>query len=239
MDEHRGGYALALVAGLLGLAAIVGFNLLDRPPSFSSRAISRLHEPVSSSSITLPGSQQVGTPSELYSSSNVLELPRASLDFVGYWGGFICAPGLLAGRSSDHVAVAFGRQADKVFFASELYSPMGQRIAGKPRARMVGPREVVIEYKSEDDEIDYRYFHRFELLNSGRMTYNETVYLFERHGHHFLGKVERRSLLKRLTNKAQWRFFSRPVAGDVRQGNISASRALPHSRGAGSVASGK
>lgn len=239
MNERKHGYALALAAGLLGFVVLVGLNLLARPSTFSRPAIPRSHETVHLSSITLPGSQQVGAHSHLYSSSNVLELPRASLDFVGYWGGFIRNSALLRRHNRDHVAVAFGRQDDKVFFASELYSPAGQHIVNKPRARMIGPTEAAIEYASEGDEIEYRYSHRFKLLNSGRMTYKETVYLFERHGHHFLGMVKRRSLLKRLTSTAQWRFFSRPAADDVRQGDISASRELRHSGKAAGVASGK
>jgi hypothetical protein len=94
---------------------------------------------------------------------------------------------------------------------------------------MVGPRGAVIEYESEDDEIDYEYSHRFNLLNSGKMAYKETVYLYERHRHHLLEVAEQRSLLKRLTTMDEWRYFARPAPNDIREGEISASRQFPPS----------
>jgi hypothetical protein len=226
MPERRQGYVLALVAGFLGLATILGLNLLARPSIFSPRARPSSHQPVRLSHVRLPGSQQLQTYSDLYSSSNVLELPAASLDFVGHWGGFTRNTGVPTGHNSGHVAVVFGRRADKVFFESELYSPVGQHILHRPRARMVGSREIVIEYESEDDDINYTYSHRFRLLNSGKIAYKETVYLYERHEHHLLGIAEQRALLKRLTTIDEWRSFSRAGPGEVREGEISASRQL-------------
>jgi hypothetical protein len=198
MNDRRG-YIVAVASGSLGLVTIFGLNLLAQPSIFPRRANRGAHEPVRLSSDTLPGSQQVRTYSDLYSSSNVLELPTASLDFVGYWGGFTRNTESPIEHNSGHVGVIFGRRGDKVFFASDLYSPAGQHILRKPWARMVGPRGAVIEYESEDDEIDYEYSHRFNLLNSGKMAYKETVYLYERPRHHFIEIAEQRSLLKRLT----------------------------------------
>jgi hypothetical protein len=94
---------------------------------------------------------------------------------------------------------------------------------------MVGPRGAVIEYESEDDEIDYEYSHRFNLLNSRKMAYKETVYLYERHRHHLLEIAEQRSLLKRLTTMDEWRYFARPAPNDIRESEISASRQFPPS----------
>lgn len=224
MNEQRRGYIVGLVAGFLGLASIYLINHFAQPSTLSRPVNPVPHAPAFSSPIALPASQQVLACPELYSSSGVLELPMANPDFVGYWGGFVHNSGALTADDSDHVGVVFGRRAGKVFFASDLYSPKDQHILGTPRARMASSKEAVIEYESEDDEIDYRYSHRFRLLDSGRMSYQETVYLYEREEHHLLGIAEHHSLLKRLTTVNEWRFFSRPAPGDVREGEISATR---------------
>jgi hypothetical protein len=96
----------------------------------------------------------------------------------------------------------------------------------KPLVKMVGAREALIEYESEDDEVNYKYSHRFRLLNSGRIAYDETVRLYERHGHHFLETAEQHSLLMRLTNIEEWHSFVRPAPDDVREGEISTSKQL-------------
>ena len=228
MNERRRGYVLTLVAGSLGLVTIIGQNLLAQPSTFSHRANPEAHEPVRLSNLTLLRSQQARSDSDRHSSSNVLELPTVSLDFVGYWGGFTRNTGSAIEHNSDHVGVVFGRRGNKAFFATELYSPAGQHILHKPRARIVTPTEAVIEYESEDDEIDYGYSHRFRLLNSGKMVYKEAICLYERKGHHLIGVAEQRSILRRLTTMKEWRSFVRPAPDDVLEGKISASRGSPH-----------
>ena len=226
MNERGESIVLALIAGLLGLVTIIVLNLLVHRSILRYQPKRASRKPVPFSPVTLPETQQDQTDSHLYSSSNVLELPRASLDFVGFWGGAVRGSGSLTGEGPRHAGVVFGRRDDQVFFASELYSPAGQHMIRKPLVKMVGPKEVSIEYESEDDEVDYEYSHRFRLLNSGRIAYDETVRLYERHGHHFLEIAEQHSLLMRITKIEEWRSFVRPAPDDVREGEISASTRL-------------
>jgi hypothetical protein len=104
-----------VASGSLGLVTIFGLNLLAQPSIFPRRANRGAHEPVRLSSDTLPESQQVRTYSDLYSSSNVLELPTAGLDFVGCRGGFTRNAESPIEHNSGHVGVIFGRRGDKVF----------------------------------------------------------------------------------------------------------------------------
>jgi len=230
MNERGRSIVLALISGVLALAIILVLNLLAHRSLLQYQPNRTSREPVLFSPVTLPQTQQDQTDSHLYASSNVLELPKASLDFVGYWGGSVRGSGSLTGESPRHVGVVFGRRDNQVFFASELYSPAGQHTIQKPLVKMVGAREVLIEYESEDDEVYYEYSHRFRLLNSGRMAYDETVRLYERHGYHFLEAAEEHSLLMRITKIKKWRSFVRPAPGDVREGEISASRRLRSNR---------
>ena len=230
MSEHKRSIVLTLTVGLLGLVTIVVLNLL------AQRSVSRYQlnqgsrEPVALSPVTLPGPQQDQADSHLQSSSNVLELRKASLDFVGCWGGSVRSSESLIGEDSGHVGVVFGRRGEQVFFASKLYTPAGQHMIGKPLVRMAGPREALVEYQSEDDQVEYQYSHRFRLLNSGKIAYKETVRLYERQGHHFLGVAEQHSLLRRFTNIEEWRSVVRPGPDDVREGDISAEMQLRSSR---------
>lgn len=222
--------ALASMAGALGLVTIAALNLLARPPVSSPLANPGRHQSVHSPSVTRLASQRIQANSELGASSNVLELPAASLGFVGHWGGFIHDAGFRINHDSGHIALVFGRQTDKVFFASQVFSPAGQRVLRKPRVRIVSPREVVIRYESEDWQIDYVYAHRFRLLDSSRMEYRETVYLYAGRGRRLFSVVERRALLKRLTTLSEWLFFARPAPGDIREGEVSAKGQFPAPR---------
>jgi hypothetical protein len=226
MNERGRSVVLALSSSLIGLMVILALNLsahrsiLKYPPKRASR------EPAPLSPATFTVTQQNQSGSRLYSPSNVLELPRASLDFVGYWGGWVRDYASLAGESPSHVGVVFGRRGDRVFFASELYSPAGQRMIRKPLVKMAGARDALIEYESTDGKVEYEYSHRFRLLNSGRIAYEETVRFYEGHGNHLPEIAERHSLLTRITKIEEWRSFVRPAPGDVREGEVSASTKL-------------
>jgi hypothetical protein len=226
MNERGRNVVFALIVGLLGLVTILVLNLLARRSILQYQPNRASRESVPFSPVALPETQQDQTDSHLYSSSGVLELPKASLDFVGFWGGFVRGSRSPTGERTAHVGVVFGRRGDKVFFASELYSPAGQRMLRKPLIKMVGAREVLIEYESEDNGVNYEYSHRFRLLNSGRIAYDETVRLYERQGHHFLEMAEKHSLLMRITKIKEWRSFVQPAPDDVSEGEISASTKL-------------
>ena len=226
MNERGRDVVLGLISGVVGLVTIGVLNLLAHRSVLSYQPNRASREPVHFSPVTLPETQQDQTDSRLYSSSNVLELPRASLDFVGYWGGSVRCSGSL----SSHVGVVFGRRDNHVFFSSELYSPVGQHLIQKPRVKMVGAREVFIEYESEDHQVNYKYSHQFRLLDSGRIAYDETVRLYDRYGHHFLELDEQHSMLTRLTNIEEWRSLVRPAPDDVREGAVSTSERLRSSQ---------
>jgi hypothetical protein len=168
-------------------------------------------------------------PSKLDSESDVLELPKASFDFVGSWGGYThdTAPSDI--DSPDHVSVVFGKHGNIVFFATELYSLSDQRIVSKPRASITSPKDVRVTYKVEDEQLDYAYVHRFTLLGSGKMPYKETVYLYDRRTHRVVGTAGQRALLRRLTTTSEKRLFAQPSSRDVFKSELSTSKEI-HAR---------
>jgi hypothetical protein len=158
--------------------------------------------------------------------SNVLELPRASLDFVGNWGGYTHDTGSSDVESPDHVSVVFGRRGDIVFFASELYTPSDQGILDKTTATIIDRREVSVTYKGEDENLDYIYLHRFKLLKSGKMAYNETVECYDRRTHKFVGTTGQGATLHRLTTALEKRAFAQPSSRDVFERELSTSNMI-------------
>lgn len=232
MNKRESAYIVNFAAGLFALAVTFGLILLIR--SFceinSSSFASHREAPLSPAEVPdhrrlalVPWSQ---SPAKLDSESDVLELPKASLDFVGSWGGYTydTAPSEVA--SPDHVSLVFGRQGNTVFFATKLYSPSGQRIVSKPRARIAGPREVLVTYRAEDEQLDYDYLHRFKLLDSGEIAYRETVDLYDRHTHSALGKAGQHALLSRLTTTYEKRVFAAPSSRDVLKGDLATSKKI-------------
>src|SRR5690242_16690987 len=123
MNERGRSVVVTLSSSLIGLMVILALNLSAHRPisKYPPRRAPRDPAPLSPGAFTVTQQDQSG--SRLYSPSNVLELPRASLDFVGYWGGWVRGYASSTGESPSHVGVVFGRRDDRVFFASELYSP--------------------------------------------------------------------------------------------------------------------
>jgi len=99
MNGRGRGVILSLISGLLALVTILALNLLAHRSILQYQSNRTSREPVPFSAVSLPQTQQDQTDSHLYSSSNVLELPKASLDFVGYWGGSVRGSGPLTGES--------------------------------------------------------------------------------------------------------------------------------------------
>ena len=164
--------------------------------------------------------------------ANVLELPNASFDFVGVWGGYThstirsTAPGLLTGKNPARISVIFGRRGEAVFIADELYSGPLQRIVGRPRVRTANPREVAIEYESKDAELYYVYTNRFVLRESGTIAYQERVDVYDRSTHNLAGTVNQRATLRRLVTADEQRRFSRPSPDQVPKRAIAAATDL-------------
>jgi hypothetical protein len=225
-------YVVNFAAGLFGLAVTLGLILLIR--SFcepGSRGPASHTEPPLPT-VELPGRHPLAlipwpqSPSQLDSESNVLELPKASFDFVGSWGGHTYDTAPAEVESPDHVSVVFGRHRNTVFFATKLYSPSGQRIVSKPRAWITSPREVLVTYEAEDDHVGYTYLHRFTLLDSGKMAYKETVNLYDRHTRSALGTDGQNALLRRLTTIREKRIFAQPSSHDVLKGELATSKRI-------------
>jgi hypothetical protein len=213
--EHR----LEVITALLALATIVGLKLLSSALQNTPPGPSTSNETAASCPVMISRSQQLTSdPSSL--SSNVLELPRASLGFVGDWGGYTHSDGSLMGVGPDRVSIIFGRRGDTVFLATELYSPSGQRIIGKPRVRILNPRASIIQYESEDDEVIYTYSHRFRLLDSGRIAYRQRVDLFDRKTRRYIGASSQHATLRRLFTADEERMFSQPASGDIHRGSV-------------------
>jgi hypothetical protein len=223
-------YIVNFAAGLFAVAVTLGLILLIRSFCESSSHSFASHQPLSPAErpshrplALVPWSQ---SPSKLDSESNILELPKASLDFVGSWGGYTHDIEPTEVESPDHVSVVFGRHGNTVFFATKLYSPSGQRIVSKPRAWITSPKEILVTYKAEDERLDYTYSHRFSLLDSGKMAYKETVDLYDRRTHSGVGTDGQHALLDRLTTEPEKRVFAQPSSRDVLNGEVSTSKKI-------------
>lgn len=162
------------------------------------------------------------------SQANILELPKASIDFIGYWGGYIhssiqrLSPDLV-GTTPDRVSVVFGRHGDTVFIASELYSPQDQKIVHGPRIRVVSARVAVVEYESADNDLYYICSHRFQLNNTASISYLSTVDVYDLKGHRLMGVVTQRATLKRLLTPRDQRRFARPGRNQSPRAEIAAT----------------
>jgi hypothetical protein len=166
--------------------------------------------------------------------ANVLELPKASTDFVGYWGGYIhssikrLSPDLI-GTSPDRVSVVFGRQGDTVFMASKLYAAPNQRIVLAAKARILGPRVAVITYESEDHDLYYVCRHSFQLMDVSAIRYEATFDIYDIDSRKLMGIVTQNAILKRLRTVAELVRFARPARNEVPRAEISAREQFaPH-----------
>ena len=232
--------AIAYVAGaaalmILGAAAILqvatrgsahdGEGVL---PKYSARA-SLMPAIAGQSAASLP---QTSMPASQGSPLNVLELPKASLDFVGIWGGYIRSeirslqPGLLTGENPDRASIVFGNENGTVFVAGRLYSSPRQKIAGKPRARIVNPREAIVQYQSDDAELHYSYTYRFNVLDVGRIAYRSSIEVSSRESGKAVGTVIQHGILRRLLTVDEQRRFERPSFHQVAKSEISAQAAF-------------
>jgi len=161
MNEHRIGYVGGMLAGVILLGGIIVRTLLTPQADHEINIKAMAHEEIAPvQKLMAPSAQRAASDKSPAdgSQSNVLELPRASLDFVGYWGGythstiFSVVPGEMTGESPDRASIVFGHRGDTVLIATELYAGAGQRLIGRPSARISNPREAVIQYRSEDSE---------------------------------------------------------------------------------------
>jgi hypothetical protein len=159
---------------------------------------------------------------------NILELPTASADFVGYWGGYIhssiqrFSPDL-TGTSPDRVSVVFGRKGDTVFMASELYSSPNQKVVRGPRTRIIGSRLAIVEYESTDNDLYYICSHRFRLNDGSSISYQSTIGMYDRNSHRLMGIVTQAAKLRRLLRAREQLLFARPSQLQIPRNEISAS----------------
>jgi hypothetical protein len=176
-------------------------------------------------------SEQATQSSSLYPQNrNILELPKASEDFVGYWGGSIQStiqrfdPDF-TGTSPERVSVVFGRNDRTVFMASELYSSVNQTIVRRPRARLAGARVAIVEYRAADRNFYYICSHRFQLIAT-TIAYQSRTDVYERDSHRLLGIVVGRATLKPLLTADEQLQFARPTPLEIPRTEISASAGL-------------
>ena len=219
--------ALVSVSLAIGIAAALR---LTRPKPGSAVALPGRAIPLIDTALTYPsqhGEQSSSFPSGNNPQANLLQLPKASTDFVGYWGGYIhssiqrLSPDLI-GTSPDRVSVVFGRQGDTVFMASELYSSPKQKIVQGPRTRVVSGRLAIVEYESTDSDVYYICSHRFRLNSAFSISYQTTINVYDRNSHRLMGVVSERAALKRLLTPRQQLEFARPGRNQIPRAEISA-----------------
>jgi len=239
MNERRLAYIAALAAALLVVGGIV-LKMASRPYGDAPWNGFSPPRPGMAPTLALVHTQSLALapsaprPAFDGSESNVLELPKASMDFVGFWGGYTHStlrsvrPGLLTGENPDRASIIFGRQGDTVFIAGDLYSSPSQQILGKPKVRVLRPAEAVVHYESEDNELRYEYTCRFMLVDSSRMVYRNAVEVYHLQTRKLVGKVTQRAILRRLLTAEERRPFARPSRHEIPQREISASASFAH-----------
>ncbi|HXZ87501.1 MAG TPA: hypothetical protein VEF07_02945 [Candidatus Binataceae bacterium] len=240
MNERRLAYIAGLAAALiLGVGTVL--KLAIRLHNDAARdGFSSAHPGGTPPALALAHTQSLAlVPSASQSKadsfeSNVLELPKASLDFVGFWGGYTHStlhsvrPEFLTGENPDRASIIFGRQGDTVFIAGELYSSPSQRILGRPRASVLSPVEAIVHYEADDAELHYNYTCRFTLVDSSRIVYRNAVEVYNRRSGNLIGTVKQRAILRRLLTTEQQRRFARPSRHELPQKEISASTSFAH-----------
>jgi hypothetical protein len=165
--------------------------------------------------------------------ANVLELPRANADFVGYWGGYVHASierfSLdLTGRNPSRISVIFGRNGNTIFVSSELYAPPEQAIVRPPHAIMRNPRIAIIEYASRDNQLYYACSYRFELEDNSIIRYRGKVNVYRLNGRLLIGRVTYRATLRRLVTPRAQQVFERPSSIERPRAEVSAARNFGH-----------
>ena len=163
-------------------------------------------------------------------SNRILELPTASEDFVGYWGGYVHStiqrfdPALI-GTSPERVSVIFGRRDQIIFMTSELYGAPNQTLIKGPKAKMAGARVAIVEYQAEESELYYIFSHRFQ-LNAKTISYRSRTDVFDRNSHRLLGIVLGRAILKPLLTAQDQLRFAHPSPVEIPRTEVSASAGL-------------
>jgi len=212
----------ALAAGIAAALRLTQLRATVAPAIPALASISSTPE-----SATQDAGQSTGLLPGNMAQTNILELPKASTDFVGYWGGYVhssihrLSPDLI-GTSPDRVSVVFGRQGDTVFMASELYSSPNQKIVRRPNARIAGPRVAIVEYESADNDLYYICSHRFRLKDASSINYRSTVEVYDLNSHRLVGIVTERAMLKRLLTPVAQLPFARPARNQIPRAEISA-----------------
>ena len=159
---------------------------------------------------------------------NILELPKASTDFVGYWGGYVhssiqrLSPDLI-GNGPDRISVIFGHQGDMVFMTGELYVSPGQRIAQRPKARIVERRVATIDYALADKVLYYSCRDMFRLKNASTISYQGTIDVRELNSRRLLGVVTEIAVLKRLLTAREQLQFARPGENQIPRASVVAA----------------
>jgi hypothetical protein len=227
MSERWLGYSAAVLASVTLLGAGIVWLLPSHRPErgITIKTAAREDTP---SKLTVPQSQRAVSDKMLAlgSPSNVLELPMASLDFVGYWGGYVHStifsviPGALTGANPDRASIVFGRAGDTVFISSQLYSSPTQRLIGRPSARISNPREAVIQYWSEDSELEYKSECHFRLQESGGMSFRNRVFVYGKRRRKLVGTVRQEGMLSQLLTLDEQRAFARPSHHEVPKSEI-------------------
>jgi hypothetical protein len=229
MNEHRIGYVGGMLAGVILLGGIIARTLITPRADHEINIKPVAREDIAAvPKLITPIAQRTSSdksPTDS-SQSNVLELPRASLDFVGYWGGythstiFSVVPDEMTGESPDRASIVFGCTGDTVLIATELYTGARQRLIGRPSARISNPREAVIQYRSEDSELEYENESHFRLLESGRMSFRNRVIVYSRRSREPVGTVKQQGMLSRLLTLDEQRAFARPSRHEVPKSEI-------------------
>jgi hypothetical protein len=167
-------------------------------------------------------------PSVATSQSNILEIPKASVDFVGDWGGYETGTvqdalsGFARRIPAARTAVTFGRTNDTVFLSLEVWAPPDVEIVSKPRAWITDPEEAIVEFESQDYQEYFVDIATYQLHNPGHINYKDDTRIYDRVTRQLLKIQHTHATLKRLTPDAMasWK----PPTGWVPKDDLSASK---------------
>lgn len=243
MKLHRMSKLVVWIFGFLGIGFILGsFRMAPTRGLFLS-----LFASTRESSGAIPSAKTVSRPTNSVSSfapslatsqSNVLEIPKASVDFVGDWGGYETGTlqdalsGFAERVHAGQEGVTFGRTNDTVFLSLEIWGSPDVEIVRKPKAWITDPEEAIVEFESQDYQEYFVDIYTYQLRDASHIRFKHESKFYDRLTRQLLGIQRTHAIMKRLTpDEAE--AFRKSSPGSVLKDHLSASKDFGSSNNGG------
>lgn len=168
-------------------------------------------------------------PSIATSQPNVLEIPKASLDFIGDWGGYETGTfqyafnGFAVRVPANKTSATFGRTNGTVFLSLQFWGAPDLENVRKPKAWIIDPKKAVVEWEFQDYQHYIVDVTTYQLRSALRISYRDESKIYDRSSRQLLGVRHTHATLKRLTPD-EAKSFEEPPPGWVPKGDLSASK---------------